>query len=592
MNEAALTALRYGLPPLVGAMIGYVTNYIAIRMLFRPLREKRVFGLRIPLTPGIIPRRRWELAESIGRMVSSRLLTEDAIRRQLAREDFQEGLRAQIARLTSSVFTPGDAGGAANGIGRAEAAEAAGAAEATEAAEAAGAAGAAEAAEAAGAARSAGAAGAAGTAETGGEDATTDGKTLPTTETQILDDELMTVAQGILESFFRSERFEELVRVVARHVVAGLTKIRVEQLVPDRDRAARALEEIARDLIAGPLSKSVHHIVEEWITDQMERNVWLREYLSDELVETVEQVLYQAYDPLFEHFVSWLRTPDVRQELSYRGRIILRDVLDRLNVLQRFIVSAAKYDQALGDRMPEIVDDFVETVDRSGRVPANKRRVVRLAVDGLRRLQDSGFADAAERLRIDPVDYARQGVDQVFRILSSERVQRGVFDTVSRFLEQNSGKTLGELLEQITGWDEERLVQHALDVLREWLERPGSAEGLSEQVVKGIGDFLQRVRREGLRAMVSIQPQHKAALDDFVTRKAVQALDAKLPDFVVAFDIHGLVVAKVNSLDVMDVERLLMMVISRHLKWINLFGAFLGAGIGAVQVLINILTAG
>ena len=46
----------YILPPLVGGVIGYVTNDIAIRMLFRPHSAKHIMGWRVPFTPGIIPK--------------------------------------------------------------------------------------------------------------------------------------------------------------------------------------------------------------------------------------------------------------------------------------------------------------------------------------------------------------------------------------------------------------------------------------------------------------------------------------------------------------------------------------------------------
>ena len=44
----------YILPPLVGGVIGYVTNDIAIRMLFRPHTAKHFMGWRVPFTPCII----------------------------------------------------------------------------------------------------------------------------------------------------------------------------------------------------------------------------------------------------------------------------------------------------------------------------------------------------------------------------------------------------------------------------------------------------------------------------------------------------------------------------------------------------------
>lgn len=60
--------------PFIGAFIGWATNVIAIRMLFRPHRP-----VRVPMTPfsfqGVLPRRHAELAASIGRAVAEELIT-------------------------------------------------------------------------------------------------------------------------------------------------------------------------------------------------------------------------------------------------------------------------------------------------------------------------------------------------------------------------------------------------------------------------------------------------------------------------------------------------------------------------------------
>ncbi|MDR0302848.1 MAG: DUF445 family protein, partial [Treponema sp.] len=50
-------------PPIAGAIIGFVTNVVAIRMLFRPLKEIRFLGARLPFTPGILPKQRQKLAQ-------------------------------------------------------------------------------------------------------------------------------------------------------------------------------------------------------------------------------------------------------------------------------------------------------------------------------------------------------------------------------------------------------------------------------------------------------------------------------------------------------------------------------------------------
>ena len=104
MKDTLLAVVPWALPPVLGAIIGYVTNAIAIKMLFRPFREVRVLGIKVPFTPGIIPKQRYQLAESIGRMVSRELLTEEAIGAQLDSSGFRSGVRRSVEALTSGVL--------------------------------------------------------------------------------------------------------------------------------------------------------------------------------------------------------------------------------------------------------------------------------------------------------------------------------------------------------------------------------------------------------------------------------------------------------------------------------------------------------
>lgn len=78
---------NYLIPPLLGAAIGYGTNELALRMLFRPYRPKCIFGWRLPFTPGIIPKEKARLAESIGELVSENLMDKDTLSKNLLSEE-------------------------------------------------------------------------------------------------------------------------------------------------------------------------------------------------------------------------------------------------------------------------------------------------------------------------------------------------------------------------------------------------------------------------------------------------------------------------------------------------------------------------
>jgi hypothetical protein len=90
--------------PCIGAFIGYLTNKIAIRMLFRPLRPWYLFGMRVPMTPGVIPSRRHDLAANIGEMVGRHLLTGKDIGAAISDEPFQVHLAHLADRKVQEIF--------------------------------------------------------------------------------------------------------------------------------------------------------------------------------------------------------------------------------------------------------------------------------------------------------------------------------------------------------------------------------------------------------------------------------------------------------------------------------------------------------
>lgn len=71
--------LHYIAGPLVGAIIGYFTNYIAVKMLFHPHKEVKLFGWTLPFTPGVIPKNKPRLAHAIAHAVADVLLTKQDI---------------------------------------------------------------------------------------------------------------------------------------------------------------------------------------------------------------------------------------------------------------------------------------------------------------------------------------------------------------------------------------------------------------------------------------------------------------------------------------------------------------------------------
>ncbi|TYR79017.1 DUF445 family protein [Priestia megaterium] len=90
---------------LIGAAIGGVTNHLAIKMLFHPYEAKYLFGKRIPFTPGLIPKRRDELAVQLGKMVVEHLVTPESLKKKLQEPSFQQILLRMANNALEKVFT-------------------------------------------------------------------------------------------------------------------------------------------------------------------------------------------------------------------------------------------------------------------------------------------------------------------------------------------------------------------------------------------------------------------------------------------------------------------------------------------------------
>ncbi len=98
--------MEYIIEPLVCGFVGFITNYIAVKMLFRPYSEKRIFGFKIPFTPGIIPKRKSSIAKAIGNVVEKNLLERESLAEAFCKEETAQNVVEAI--MGYIVYVPED----------------------------------------------------------------------------------------------------------------------------------------------------------------------------------------------------------------------------------------------------------------------------------------------------------------------------------------------------------------------------------------------------------------------------------------------------------------------------------------------------
>lgn len=80
----------------IGAGIGWVTNYVAIKMLFRPYKEINLGLFKIQ---GLLPKRKHEIGESIAEVIQTELVSLQEILKSLDGEKLEKEMSAVIDRI-------------------------------------------------------------------------------------------------------------------------------------------------------------------------------------------------------------------------------------------------------------------------------------------------------------------------------------------------------------------------------------------------------------------------------------------------------------------------------------------------------------
>lgn len=104
--------MKVAITIVTGAIIGYITNWLAIKMLFRPYEEKRIFGIKVPFTPGLIPKEKTRIAKSVGEAIGNHLLTKETMVESLCSEKINKKLKDwvfnKVDNLNNSQSTVGE----------------------------------------------------------------------------------------------------------------------------------------------------------------------------------------------------------------------------------------------------------------------------------------------------------------------------------------------------------------------------------------------------------------------------------------------------------------------------------------------------
>jgi uncharacterized membrane protein YheB (UPF0754 family) len=515
--------------PLVSALVGYLTNWVAIRMLFRPHKEKRLFGLRLPFTPGLIPRKRAELAESIAQAVSEHLLTEAAFARRFAAPE----VRAQLAEMVHEQVQ-----GLLNR-----------------------------------------------------ELGSLNSLVPPRLQEEWTDfvSGLKGRMRSYLASLLDSPELEALLREqLTRRIEEALARP-LGELLPQGllGGLPQRLEELLAELVR---NERFERGLREFLSDRI--RAFLREQgarpLRSFFPEPLRLAAYAKLEELLPGVLARLARALEDEQVQKRIKLHLYELVDRLlseqfkedslwdrmrlGLFETFVISSEELKERIDQGVEELAPRVAELVGS----PQVQRRVYQALIGSIEALLERRLSDL--RLDEELLAPAEEALGEaLLGLVRSPELHRRLAEAAEAGLEKLWARPAGDLFPDRGEALSKLLAEQVLKAIR----APSAQRALGEF----LSGRLELLLRRPIGRLGDYIPKELALkAEELVVEQLGRLLERETPKIVAALDIKGLVRQQVEGFSTEEVERLIVRVTGEQLRAITWFGAILGFAIGLVQV--------
>ncbi len=529
-NPAELApVLQYAAPPLLGAFIGYLTNKVAIKMLFRPLEAKHLFGVRIPMTPGVIPSKRADLATNIGEMVGSHLLTSNEISNALTKESFQKTLYTLI-ESRGEVLLQRDFGSVAEIVHEKY-----------------------------------------------------------QSYYQVAVHALTDQSQKAIHSFIDSDSFKQILQGAIDEQLDRLLATDLQLFVPgaDRETAYRFLEKSLGRMLASPaMEKWVESFVQQKVYGALQQEKSISDILPEAMQNLIVSSIEDQTPQLLKKLSEIISEPEMRDRIVTAVRKGVDSFVEGMGPMAALAsgfltpeVVEAKVREYLEEKEEDIVE-WLQNEDVQERVAkALRERSVEMLKTPIVTMVGNDNDEMIE-------GFCTNLSKQLGALLQEPETTNAFASMIRDNVETHidGGKLpLGEILFDLLGED-------GVARGREWLHQElfaiigtNKTRKMLNSMVVSLFDNLLALRVGKISRLLPAGVRE--GIYESLRRMSSKMLAAEVPGLMNSLNIQKIVKDKVNSLDLMRLERLLLSIMEEQFKYINLFGALLGFLIGCLNLL-------
>lgn len=497
------------------------------------MKKWRIGPLSIPMTPGVIPSKRHDFAVNIGEMVGEHLLTSEEINNSLKKDAFQEHLYSLIETKIGS-FLKKDLGPITSLVAP--------------------------------------------------------------EYNSYFDIGYKTAKYQIKETLHTHIRSEECTEIVGQAVDSWLDAV---------------FDRPVNEIISPVHRQTVYHLVEEnlqrmFLSPAM--GLWTDEFIAnkvDDILQSqksLEDILPRSLHKLLLDTIRY-QTPKI---LEKGARIIQEpEVQEKLvatikNGIEEFIAGLGPMAAMVSNFLsPEIIEEkirvyFSEKKEEIGAMLTNEEMQIRVAATLTERASLMIRSPIAKRFE----SYTQEEIDSFSREISHQLLillrKPETVENISRLLKDNleshlkSGtRSAREIVVDFMG---RQGLEDAKSKIKDEIIALITSQNTRKIIDSMIDNMLDDLLRKPVGRLDSLIPAGvRDGLYSSLQTMSTRMLTSEVPGIVKSLNIRKIVSDRIDSFDLLRLEKLLLSIMEEQFKYINLFGALLGFLIGCANLLIFII---
>ncbi len=520
-----MTLFDYILPPLIGAAIGYMTNSIAIAMLFKPYKTWKVLGLKVPFTPGVIPKHREELARNIGNMVGNLLLNEETLGKQLT-SPHTHGILNRMIRSKFDLVMNYDFPPIAELVPKAF-------------------------------------------------------DDIFHSSYQSLKD----ILNNMWHNFLLGPNIDSLIRSLVNSNIDSLSEKSLQDLTNQKD-AEQWIKKTVSNILNEIIEQ---HSLKEWLNSNLDKfktnTTHLEDYIPQELLDLLIHWVKKELPTFLDRMEQSIFDSKMDQRLYVNFKEFIFSYLETLNTAQRFFVNVWGVEERVEEDLPVVIQQAIQQIFNNLRSEKTQDKTLEALRISLNHLMEKAIGELISDM--DESDYDQlkeQIITKIQDYFHGTNKQDELADSISQVYNRFKDKPIKEIL-GYTNLSDDSVKNSISSWLINILQKEDVRNTIYQHLEAKLDDFVFHKPIGPLNRLITIESQNKDKISNYIGQQLIDLIHKDITQIVDAVNLKKIVIDKINLFPLERLEELLQSIIRKHLKWINIFGAILGLIIGSLQII-------